>query len=92
MVGPGLMRGGDDGSGLKERSNGGACWSEGRWSCGSISRVEDGGEEGAKGGGKAIAYQIVGFDFADSSSLKDMITEWVIVLATWAEGFISFVK
>ena len=36
------MRGGDDGSGLKERSNGCACGSEGRWSCGSISRVEDG--------------------------------------------------
>jgi hypothetical protein len=36
------MRGGDDGSGLKERSNGHACGSEGRCSCGSISRVEDG--------------------------------------------------
>ena len=36
------MKGGDDGSGLKERSNGRACGSEGRWSCGSISRVEDG--------------------------------------------------
>ena len=36
------MKGGDDGSGLKERSNGRACGSEGTWSCGSISRVEDG--------------------------------------------------
>ena len=33
------MRGGDDGSGLKERSNGLACGSEGMWSCGSILRV-----------------------------------------------------
>ena len=36
------MKGGDDGSGLRERSNGRACGSEGRWSCCSISRVEDG--------------------------------------------------
>ena len=36
------MRGGDDGSGLKERSNGRACGSEGRRSCGSISIVEEG--------------------------------------------------
>ena len=50
------------------------------------------GEEGAKGGGEAIAYQIVGSNFVDSSTLKDMITEWVVVSATWAEGFISFVE
>ncbi len=83
------MKGGDDGSGLKERLNGRACGSEGRWSCEEIS---GGGEEGAKGGGKAIPYQIMGSHFVDSSTLKDMITEWVVVSATWAEGFISFVE
>jgi len=39
----------------------------------------------------AIAL-IVGSDFVDLSTLKDMITKWVIVLATWTEGFISFVE
>lgn len=36
------MRGGEEGSGLKERSNGRACGSEGRRSCGSVSIVEEG--------------------------------------------------
>ena len=36
------MLGGDVGSGLKDRSNGRACGSEGRWSCGSISSFDDG--------------------------------------------------
>ena len=35
------MRGGDDGSGLNERSNGRACGSEGRWSSGSISSFDN---------------------------------------------------
>jgi hypothetical protein len=34
----------------------------------------------------------VGSDFVDSSTLEDMITEWVVVSATWAEGFISFAE
>ena len=59
---------------------------------GGWEEISGGGEEGAKGGGEAITYQIVGSHFVDSSTLKDMITEWVIVLATWAERFISFVK
>ena len=59
---------------------------------GGWEEISGGGEEGAKGGGKAIAYQIVGSDFVDSSTLKDMITKWVLVSATWAEGFISFVE
>ena len=59
---------------------------------GGWEEISGGGEEGAKGGGEAIAYQIVGSDFVDSLTLKDMITEWVIALATWAEGFISFVE
>ncbi len=59
---------------------------------GGWEQISGGGEERAKGGGKAIPYQIVGSNFVDSSALKDMITEWVVVLATWAKGFISFVK
>ncbi len=54
--------------------------------------ISGGGEEGAEGGGKVIVYQIVGSVFIDSSTLKDMITKWVVALATWAEGFISSVK
>ncbi len=54
--------------------------------------ISGGGEEGAKGGGKAITDQIVGSDFVDASTLKDMITKWVIASATWAERFISFVE
>ncbi len=50
------------------------------------------GEERAEGGGKAIAYQIVGSNFVDSSTLKDMITTWVVGSPTWAEGFISSVE
>ncbi len=50
------------------------------------------GEERAEGGGEAIAYQIVGSDFVDSLTLKDMITKWVIASPTWAEGFISAVE
>ena len=60
---------------------------EWRW-----EEISGGGEEGAKGVGEAIAYQIVGSDFVDSSTLEYMFTEWVVVLATWAEGFISFVE
>ena len=59
---------------------------------GGWEEISGGGEEGAEGGGEAIAYQIVGSNFVDSSTLEDMITEWVIVSTTWAEGFISFVK
>jgi hypothetical protein len=59
---------------------------------GGWEEVSGGGEEGAKGVGKAIAYQIVGSDFVDSLTLEDMITKWVVLSATWAEGFISFVK
>jgi hypothetical protein len=59
---------------------------------GGWKEISGGGEEGAKGGDEAIANQIVGSNFVDSSTLKDMITEWVFVLATWAEGFISFVE
>ena len=59
---------------------------------GGWEEISGGGEEGAKEGGEAMAYQIVGSDFVDSLTLKDMITEWVVVSATWAEGFISFVK
>ncbi len=59
---------------------------------GGWEEISGGGEEGAKGGGEAIAYQIVGSDFVDSSTLKDMITKWVVVSATWAKGFISFVE
>ncbi len=58
---------------------------------GGWEEVSGGGEEGVKGGGEGIAYQIVGSDFVDSSTLKYMITKWVIVSTTWAEGFISFV-
>ncbi len=36
------MLGGDVGSGLKDRLNGRACGSEGRWSSGSISSFDDG--------------------------------------------------
>jgi hypothetical protein len=47
-------------------------------------------------GGRVVAkpsvYQIVGSVFVDSSTLKDTITKWVVVLATWAEGFISSVE
>jgi hypothetical protein len=67
--------------------------------CGSISRVEDGRRYLAvmrRGprvvAGEAIAYQIVGYDFVYSLTLKDMITKWVVALATWAEGFISSVE
>ena len=59
---------------------------------GGWEEISSGGEEGAKGVGEAIAYQIVGSDFVNSSTLEDMITEWVVVSTTWAEGFISFVK
>ncbi len=59
---------------------------------GGWEEISGGGEEGAKGVGEAIAYQIVGSDFVDSSTLEDMITEWVVVSATWAEGFISFAE
>ena len=59
---------------------------------GGWDEISGGGEEGAKGVGEAIEYQIVGSDFVDLSTLEDMITEWVIVSAPWAEGFISFVK
>jgi len=59
---------------------------------GGWEEISGGGEEGAKGGGEAIVNQIVGSDFVDSSTLKDMITEWAVVSATWAEGFISFVE
>jgi hypothetical protein len=59
---------------------------------GGWEEISSGGEEGAKVFGKAIAYKIVGSDFVDSSALEDMITEWVVVSTTWAEGFISFVK
>jgi len=34
--------GGDVGSGLKDRSNGQACGSDGRWSGGSMSSFDDG--------------------------------------------------
>ena len=59
---------------------------------GGWEEISGGGEEGAKGVGKAITYKIVGSDFVNSSTLEDMITEWVVVSTTWAEGFISFVK
>ena len=59
---------------------------------GGWEEISGGGEEGAKGVGEAVAYQIASSDFVDSSTLKDMITEWVVVSATWAEGFISFVE
>jgi len=59
---------------------------------GGWEEISGGGEERAKGGGEAIAYQIVGSNFVDSSTLKDMITEWVVASPTWAEGFISSVK
>ncbi len=59
---------------------------------GGWEEIYGGGEEGTKGGGKAIAYQIVGSNFVDSLTLKDMITEWVVASATWAEGFISSVE
>ena len=59
---------------------------------GGWEEISGGGEEGAKGVGEAIAYQIVGSDFVDSSTLEYMFTEWVVVLATWAKGFISFVE
>ena len=59
---------------------------------GGWEEISSGGEEGAKGAGKAIAYKIVGSDFVDSSTLEDMITKWVVVSTIWAEGFISFVK
>jgi hypothetical protein len=59
---------------------------------GGWEEISSGGEEGAKGVGKAITYKIVGSNFVDSSTLEDMITEWVVVSTTWAEGFISFVK
>ena len=59
---------------------------------GGWEEISGGGEEGAKGGDEAIANQIVGSNFVDSSTLEDMITEWVVVSTTWAEGFISFVK
>ena len=59
---------------------------------GGWEEISGGGEEGAKGVGEPIAYQIVGSDVVDSSTLEDMITEWVVVLATWAKGFISFVE
>ncbi len=36
------MLGGDVGSGLKDRSNGRACGSDGRWSSGSMSSFDDG--------------------------------------------------
>ena len=42
---------------------------------GGWEEISNGGEEGAKGGGKAIRYQIVGSDFVDSLILKDMITK-----------------
>ena len=41
------------------------------------------GEEGAKGGGKAIADQIVGSNFVDALTLKDMITD---KLLRWPHG------
>ena len=59
---------------------------------GGWEEISGGGEEGAKGGGEAIAYHIVGSDFVDSSTLKDMITKWVVLSATWAEGFVCFVE
>jgi len=59
---------------------------------GGWEEISGGGEEGAKGVGEAIANQIVCSNFVDSSALKDMITEWVVASATWAEGFISFVE
>ena len=37
-----LVLGGDVGSGLKNRSNGRACGSDGRWSSGSMSSFDDG--------------------------------------------------
>ena len=54
------MLGGYVGSGLKDRSNGRACGSDGRWSSGSMSSFDDGsissrGEERCKGGGKSVA-------------------------------------
>ncbi len=36
------MRGGDVGSGLKDRSNGQTCGSEGRWRSGSTSSLDKG--------------------------------------------------
>ncbi len=59
---------------------------------GGWEEISGGGEEGAEGGGEAITYQIVGSDFVDSSTLKDVITKLVVASATWAEGFVSSVK
>ncbi len=59
---------------------------------GGWEEISGGGEEGAKVGGEAIAYQIVGSNFVDLLTLKDMMTKWVVLLATWAEGFISSAK
>ncbi len=42
---------------------------------GGWEEISGGEEEGAEGGGETIAYQIVGSDFVDSLTLKDMITE-----------------
>ncbi len=54
------MLGGYVGSGLKDRSNGRACGSDGRWSSGSMSSFDDGSRypaverERCKGGGKSV--------------------------------------
>ena len=59
---------------------------------GGWEEISGGGEEGAKGGGEPIADKFVGSDLVYSTTLKDVITKRVETSATWAEGFISFVK
>jgi hypothetical protein len=52
--------------------------------------IAGGGEEGAEGGGKSVADEIVGGNLVNATTLEDVVAIRVVSSSTWAEGFVSW--